>query len=106
MWILKSYQNSLPGNYSYAQTEGAPHNFKSNPVMEELVKQVSAFRIANKLSRASLAESLEDIDVYNCRIRNNDPRFCWNCPRPFGNARHNHPFFRKSCDGCGKPANP
>lgn len=105
MFILKSYNLPLPNNYCYVQTEGARHVFKAMPVIEELAKAVSAFRVANHLSRASLAECLEDIDKFNCAARNNDPGVCWDCASTFAQARSSHPFLKPPCPSCGKPLN-
>jgi hypothetical protein len=103
MWILKSYENSLPGNYVYTQTIGIRHTFPSGPVIEELVKLVSAFRIANNLPRASLAETLEDVDTYQCAVQNNNPDYCRDCEGCFEQARSSHRFFAAPCSSCGTP---
>jgi hypothetical protein len=103
MWILKSYQNPLPNNYSYEQTKGIRHRFPASPIIEELVKAVSDFRIANNLPRASLAECLEDVDRYQCATRNNDGRYCWDCPEPFEKIRQLHRFVSQGCASCGTP---
>lgn len=103
MFILKSYNNPLPNNYFYEQTEGIRHSFRASPIIEEVVKSVSAFRIANNLSRGSLAECLEDVDRYQCAARNNDGRYCWDCPEPFEKIRQFHRFVEKGCATCGTP---
>ena len=103
MFLLKSYNNPLPNNYGYTQTVGIYHRFATNPIIEEVVKAVSAFRIANHLPRASLAESLEDVDRYQCAVRNNNPEYCWECSESFERARANHRFVSASCGTCGTP---
>ena len=103
MWILKSYSNPLPNNYVYEQTEGVRHRFGANPIIEEVVKAVSSFRIANNLPRSSLCECLEDVDRFNCAVRQNDERFCWNCSEPFDRVHQNHHFIKQNCAGCGTP---
>jgi hypothetical protein len=106
-WILKSYSNPLPNNYVYTQTEGIHHRFGSNPIIEEVVKAVSNFRIANNLPRASLSECLEDVDLYNCAVRNNDERWCWNCPETFERIHKDHRFVAQGCPGgCGTVISP
>lgn len=104
MFILKSYQQPIPGNYFYAQTEGIQHRFAAVPFIEDVAKNVSAFRIANKLRRGSLAESLEDVDIFNCAIRNNDEKFCRECSDSFESVHANHPFVKRSCATCGTPS--
>ena len=107
MIILKSYNNPLPNNYVYEQTEGIRHHFAASPIIEELVKAVSDFRIANNLPRASLAECLEDVDRYQCATRNNDGRYCWDCPESFEQIRQQHRFVKQGCPGgCGTPVTP
>lgn len=107
MFLLKSYNLPIPGNYEYVQNLGddREYRFKAMPVIEELAKAVSAFRVANHLPRASLAECLEDIDKFNCAIRNNDSRVCWDCASTFAQARASHPFLKPPCPSCGKPLN-
>jgi hypothetical protein len=103
MWLLKSYENPLPNNYVFTQTTGIVHQFSASPIIDEVVKAVSNFRIANNLPRASLAETLEDVDRFNCAVRNNDERWCWNCPGTFESVRKNHRFITASCLTCGTP---
>lgn len=104
MWILKSFNNPLPNNYAYTQTEGIRQVFTPSPIIEILVKSVSAFRIANNLPRASLAETLEDVDCYQCAIRNNNRDYCRECDN-YAKARSEHRFVKTSCETCGTPVN-
>ena len=101
MFILKSHNQAIPNNYVFTQTTGIYHVFAANPIITEVAKAVSAFRIANRLPRASLPESLEDVDQFNCAVRKNDDRYCWDCAEPYARIHDSHPFFRKSCVGCG-----
>lgn len=102
VWILKTYFDPLPNNYVYEQTQGIRHKFPANPIIEEVVKKVSDFRIANNLPRASLSECLEDVDRHNCAMRNNDERWCWNCAESFERVHQNHRFIAQGCAGCGQ----
>lgn len=102
MW-LKNYNVNPPGNFMYEQGQGIHHRFRPNPVIEQLVKEVSEFRIANHLPRASLAETLEDVDRYQCARLNNSENWCWDCPDSFERTHQNHPFITKSCTTCGTP---
>ena len=101
MWVLKSYQSPIPNNYFYVQRTGIYQTFAANAIIEEVAKAVSSFRIANKLPRASLAESLEDVDTFNCEVRQNDPRYCRECVTSFEQARQTHRFVSKTCGSCG-----
>jgi len=101
MWLLKSYRNPIPGNYFYVQTEGIKHDFAAQPHIEAVAQVVSSFRIANRLPRASIPESLEDVDRFNCSVRNNDANYCFECRGDFESARSEHPYFKKSCASCG-----
>jgi hypothetical protein len=104
-WILKSFNQPIPGNYFYVQRHGIYHTFPAVPFIEEVAKSVSSFRIANKLPRANLAECLEDVDQFNCEVRNNDPKYCRQCAeeQTFESIHANHPFVKKSCASCGTP---
>lgn len=106
MWLLKSFKSPLPGNYLYAQTEGIAHQFAAQPTIESLASDVSAFRQANKLPRADLVSTFEDVDRYNCAIRNNDPQYCYECSTSFADARAMHPYIRKDCPTCGVKISP
>jgi len=106
MWILKNYGQPIPGNYFFVQRTGIYHTFPAVPFIEEVAKAVSSFRIANKLPRPSLAESLEDVDSFNCEIRNNDPKYCRQCEesQTFESIHANHPFVKPPCATCGTPS--
>jgi hypothetical protein len=101
MWTLKSFRQMIPGNYFYEQREPIAHKFDATPSIEDLAYRVSQFRVANKISRASLSESFEDVVLYQCARLNNSPEWCFECQN-FEAANHNHPFFRKDCPTCGK----
>ena len=101
MWILKSHHQPIPNNYVFTQTTGILHTFPPSPLIDEVAKTVSAFRVANKLPRASLQESLQDVDQFQCAARNNNPIWCFECHAPYERHHQNHPFFRTGCPGCG-----
>jgi hypothetical protein len=104
MFILKSFRQPIPGNYYYVQTFGIVHTFDANPMVEEVAKAVSSFRIANKLPRASLVESLEDVDVFTCARLLNNPNFCRECENSWFSVHSDHPFIKKPCASCGTPS--
>lgn len=101
-WQLKHYAHSPPGNFSYVQTVGHRHVFPALPSIEEVAKAVSQFRSANRLPRASLGESLEDVDAYTCARIRNHPDWCWEAQQSFQETHSGHPFFR-ACPTCGQP---
>lgn len=105
MFLLKSYNHPIPGNYYYVQTSGIKHQFDSCPMVEEVAKSVSNFRIANKLPRASLSESLEDVDKFTCARLQNSEKYCFDCQVPFETQHANHHFIKKGCATCGTPVN-
>jgi hypothetical protein len=105
MWQLKSYNNNPPGNFCYEQAFGIFFRFKAEPVIEQLAKTVSSFRIANHLPRGSLAESLEDVDSFNCGRLGNNPAYCWDSPESFTTTHAGHPFVKPFCATCGTPTN-
>jgi hypothetical protein len=106
MWILKSYNSAPPGSYHYVQTNEVHHRFKQNPSIEDVAKAVSNFRIGNNLRRASLGESLEDVDTYICGQLDNNPQYCREIDSTFAEACASHPFFKADCPTCGTPVNP
>jgi hypothetical protein len=101
MWQLKNYNTNPPGNFSYEQKSGIHHIFRAQPVIEQLVKDVSSFRIANNLPRGSLAETLEDVDRQNCDRLGNNPAWCWNSEDTFDKTHSSHPFVKTFCATCG-----
>lgn len=101
MFILKNHQSPIPNNYVFTQTTGIYHVFPANPLIDEVAKAVSAFRTANRLPRASLQESLEDVDRYQCAVRKNDETYCFDCATSYAQHHQNHRFFSKGCVGCG-----
>ena len=100
MFVLKNHQQPIPNNYVFTQTNGIYHVFPASPLITEVAKAVSAFRTANRLPRASLQESLEDVDRHQCAVRRNDPAYCFDCAVSYEQLHQNHPFFAK-CAGCG-----
>lgn len=100
-WQLKTYNANPPGNFCFTQTDGVVHRFPPNPVIEQLVKAISAFRIANNLPRGSLAETLEDVDRQQCARLGNSENWCWDSAESFERTHANHPFISASCATCG-----
>jgi hypothetical protein len=44
------------------------------------------------------------VDTYQCATRNNDGRYCWDCPESFQRIRQKHRFVSQDCPGgCGTP---
>ncbi len=99
---LRSNQASPPGGFPYYQGGDKPHKFTSVPVIEDQAKAVSSYRTANNLPRASLEETLIDVDRYTCARIGNNPRFCIPCGEndPVSSAVTAPPPVG-GCKGCG-----
>lgn len=101
---LRSYDGPLPGNYSYAQTEGIPRAFPSLPIIESLAQDVLSFRRANNLPRASFQECLVDVDQYNAARVGCSDRYTVPVNTPADAVTHSmaksHPLITP-CKGCG-----
>lgn len=72
-------------------------------MVEEVAKNVSAFRIANHFPRPSLIESLEDVVLFTCARLSNNPLYCREATASFLEVFPDHPFIKKPCAGCGTP---
>lgn len=99
---LKSYEQPLPGNYPYHQTDGIDRKFPAQPTPEYQAQVVSAFRKGNGLSRSSLKECLEDVDRYQCQRLGNNPVYC-TCSEAQANVlalNASSPIITP-CKGCG-----
>lgn len=101
---LRSYDASPPGSYPYEQTEGIRKSFAAVPIIESQAAAVSAFRKGNGLPRASLKESLEDIDHYQCRRLGFNRAYCIPCAGESVVALNtSSPVVAPPCRGCGAP---
>lgn len=102
---LKSYEIGPPGSYVYKQEQGIRRPFGPSPSIEGLAAELSGFRTKNGLPRASVQESLEDIDAYTCFRLGNMPAYC-TCSDSQGNptpALNAGSPIGKPCRGCGAP---
>jgi len=105
MCRLRSYDINPPGNFFYVQTQGIKHVFASHPIIEGLAKEVSSFRAANKLPRASVQQALEDVDHWNAaRLGCHNS---WTVPiNSVAETKTtampvSSPYVTKPCKGCG-----
>lgn len=99
---LRSYDQSPPGSYPYEQTEGIRKQFAAVPLIESQAQAVSAFRKGNSLPRASLKESLEDVDRYQCLRLGFNPSYCIPCAGETVVALNtSSPMVNPPCRGCG-----
>lgn len=73
---LRTYDVVPPGGYPFENYKGIYRRFPSEPLIEAQAQIVSQFRQANGIPRASVAECLEDVDIYTCRRLGCDHRFC------------------------------
>lgn len=103
MYRLKSYKNPVPGSFYYEQTEGIQRKFGPLPMPESIANDVTSFRKANGLPRATYAEALLDVDCYTCARLGNDPAYCWPVAGTFAPATdpNSHSYTQKRCRGCG-----
>ena len=101
---LRSYDVNPPGGYSYQQTQGIARAFPSEPLIEALAKNISAFRTGNNLPRASILECLEDADRYNCARLGCNKAWCVDIGSATGiqttSINPTHPLVAP-CKGCG-----
>lgn len=101
--VLISYDIAPPGLYPYEQTEGITRKFPALPTIESQAQAVSAFRTGNHLPRASVAECMEDISIYNCQRLGCHKNYC----RPVGVEGTSNLALASSnpiiapCRGCG-----
>lgn len=100
---LKSYDAVPPNCYSYTQTEGIVRRFGREPVIEALAKAVSAFRQGNRLPRASIRETLEDVDEYNAVVVLGCDARWTNRTETGGVALAEGSGVLAGCKGCGAP---
>ena len=102
-FYLKSYQAPPPGLFAYVQRDGIFSIFNPSAIIEDVAKKVSAFRLKNGLNRGSLAESMEDIDAFNCARLENNPNWVFQTDATFAQIHSNHPFIKQHCSTCGTP---
>jgi hypothetical protein len=98
---LRTYEITPTGGYPFS--EGG-HNFPSQPMIEAQAKIVSNYRKGNGMPRASLAESLADVDCYQCQRLGNMPQWC--IPADSANQvalPATAPIIAPPCKGCGAP---
>lgn len=101
---LRSYDYTPTGEYPFEQYKGIYKRFPAVPLIEAQAQAVSAFRKGNNLPRASLAESLQDVDRYQCRRLGNDPKWCIPCEGETVVALNtSSPMVSPPCRGCGAP---
>lgn len=107
-WRLKSYDQSPPGGFPFAQRY--EHNgvkevkqFPSLPLIEAQAQTVSAWRGGNSLPRASVKESLEDVDHYQCFRLGNNPIYCTCTDGATVALSQASPIVAPPCHGCGAP---
>lgn len=101
---LRSYDITVQGGFTYEQTVGVYRKFGPEPLIDAVANQVYDFRRANNLPRATLRESLEDVDHYNCAKIGNNQNFCVPCDGQAQVAVNwTSPMVAKPCGGCGAP---
>lgn len=84
-WHLRTYDQTPPGGYPYSQNGVF---FPSQPMIEAQAQIVAAYRSANGLPRATVAEALADVDYYTCQRLGFMPDYCANSGAPPGAATY------------------
>lgn len=102
---LRTYENTPPGGYVFDEYGSKPHHFRGEPMIEALAKQVSAYRRANGLPRASYREAIEDVDRQTCSRLGNNLTYCIQAEVNDGVVAlaSNAPGLNGGCKGCGAP---
>jgi len=98
---LRSFEITPPGGYVYIQQKGITRKFASVPLIEDQAQAVYQFRKANGLPRASLDESLADIENFTCYRLGGMIEWCYDTDG--SNAGAPNPVLqgKKPCKGCG-----
>lgn len=101
---LRTYDQSPPGLYSYAATEGSIRIvIPPQPVIESVAKTLADIRGANRLPRASVKEALQDVDGFTCARLGNDPAWCVPSNGMIVSLSSASPIIAPPCSGCGAP---
>jgi hypothetical protein len=98
---LRSFDVTPRGGYFFQQNG---HRFGPEPVIENMAKRVWGFRKGNNLPRATYREAMEDISIYQCSSRGNDPLYCIECNPGQSNdlpIMGDTPGLNGPCKGCG-----
>jgi len=107
---LRSYDQSPPGGYCYGPDGGFAR--RCRPVIEDIARELSAYRTGNGLPRASIQECLMDADSAQCQRLGNNPTYCIPCgqvksaahpelPAQTVALQANAPLIAPPCQGCG-----
>ena len=74
---LRTYDESPPGLYRFAATEGGIKlTAGPSPMIEAAARELANKRAANGLPRSGIKDALVDIDRYTCARLGNMPRYC------------------------------
>lgn len=100
---LINYDIVIPGQYRFEDLQSGSHKFGPNPAIDALASELSSFRTANKLKRATVAECLEDISRYNAKRLGCDRLWCVPVD---SEVIHSEAAARRGtgCKGCGAVA--
>lgn len=94
---LRTYEISPPGGYVFP-------DFPAQPMIEALAVMVSNRRKGNGEARASIPESLADVDCYQCQRLGNMAQWCVPADSPNQVALpETAPIIAPPCKGCGAP---
>jgi hypothetical protein len=90
---LRDKTTTPPGTFIFDQ---GGRKF-SGPFAPSVAGQISSFRVANRLPRASLDESMQDLVDATCARLGSDKKYCI-CD---GEPIPGHPTQVATCAGCG-----
>lgn len=99
---LIDYAQVVPGGYRFEDLNRGSHKFGPSPSITDLATEVSSFRTANKIARASYEECLTDISRWQCTRLGCDPLWC--VPIEPEVIHSEAMVRRKPCSGCGAVA--
>lgn len=103
IWRLINHNDVLPGAFRYEDRQMGSHRFGPNEDIDKLAAEVSSFRTANKLKRATVEECLIDVDRFNAARVGGNPRWCVPVD---SEVIHSEAAARRGtgCKGCGAVA--
>lgn len=92
-----------PGGYVYVEPAfgNQPEQlFKAESYdLKQQAKIVLQFRLANKRPRATLEETMEDIDIYTCQRLGGHKRWCRDSNKTY--VEHHPQVVPRGCGTCG-----
>ena len=102
---IRAIDQTIPGGWLYEQTGYKPRKFGPHPIVEPLASEMSSYRTANNLPRATHDECVTDASYFNGTRLGCDPRWTiqGDADYPDQPRRIEEPDWKrpKGCKGCG-----